>query len=255
MGMTLTKNEIKFVNSLQIKKYRDNHQLFTVEGEKLVAELANQSLYKVDTLFHTADFEVDSSIRASNTLLISDKDLTRISALKTPNKVLATVKMNTSTTVNSKKPGLILLLDNVKDPGNLGTIIRTAEWFGITDIMASPQSVDVYSPKVIQASMGAFYHVNFSYTNLPELITKLKERDFVVAGASLKGSNLYASVFTKKTALVMGSESHGISEEILKLLDQELLIPQVGQSESLNVGIATGIFLAEYYRQTITLQK
>jgi TrmH family RNA methyltransferase len=252
--MTLTKNEIKFVKSLQIKKYRDNHQRFVVEGEKLISELLSQSTYKIDTLFHTADYSLTSQHSGINHVEISSKDLERISSLKSPNKVLATVKINARNAVDMHADALILLLDNVKDPGNLGTIIRTAEWFGVTHIVASEQSVDVYNPKTIQSSMGAFYHVNFSYANLNILIPTLKEKDYVIAGASLTGSSIYETKLAKKTALIMGSESHGISDQILKLVDQELLIPKIGQSESLNVGIATGIFLAEYYRQSTSPQ-
>ncbi|MFK8038011.1 MAG: TrmH family RNA methyltransferase [Crocinitomicaceae bacterium] len=253
--MTLTKNEIKFVKSLQIKKYRDSQQLFVVEGEKLVNDLLSQSNYKIDTLFHTNEFKPNDAIQTYNSIIVNDKDLERMSSLKTPNKVLATVKMQINKAINIEDNKLILLLDNVKDPGNLGTIIRTAEWFGIKRIIASNQSVDIFNPKTIQASMGAFYHVHFTYSNLNLLLPNLKEKDYVIVGASLTGSNLYNTKLANKTALVMGSESHGISPEILSLLDQELLIPQTGTTESLNVGIATGIFLSEYYRQTSTLQK
>ena len=253
--MALTKNEIKFVKSLQIKKYRDSHQLFVVEGEKLVSELLAQNTYKIDTIFHTSDYNLSGLNASINHISISENELARISSLKTPNKVLATVKMKKHFTTDFSGNELVLLLDNIKDPGNLGTIIRTAEWFGIKQIIASQQTVDVFSAKTIQASMGAFYHIQFSYQNLEMLIPKLKEHDFVIVGASLSGSNLYKSTFAPKTALIMGSESHGIGTEILQLLDQALLIPQVGNSESLNVGIATGIFLSEYYRQMTSLRK
>lgn len=253
--MTLTKNEIKFVKSLQIKKYRDSHQRFIVEGEKLVDELLAQNKYKIDSIFHTADYLFDATKSSGNHILITDKDLERISALKSPNKVLATVHIRKHFEIDLIGNELVLVLDNIKDPGNLGTIIRTAEWYGIKQIIASEQTVDVFSSKTIQASMGAFYHVQFSYLNLSDIIPKLKENDYVVTGATLSGTNIYASKFTAKTALIMGSESHGISQDIINLLDKELLIPQSGRSESLNVGIATGIFLSEYYRQITNLQK
>lgn len=253
--MSLTKNEIKFVKSLQIKKYRDTHQRFVVEGEKLVNDLLSQSNYKVDTLFHTDGFVINTENQSYNSVIISDKDLARMSGLKSPNKVIATIKMHDNNEFDFKNTQTVLLLDNIKDPGNLGTIIRTAEWFGITEIMASKQSVDVFNPKTIQSSMGAFYHINFSYHDLNTLLPNLKKHDFVIAGASLSGTNLYETNLAPKTAFVMGSESHGISPEILDLLDQELQIPQVGTTESLNVAIASGIFLAEYYRQIISKKK
>ena len=124
--------KIKFIKSLQIKKYRDSHQLFVVEGEKLVDELLKQPLYKIDTLFHTPEYSIPSQNNSFNRIQISDKELERISGLKSPNKVLATVKMFQPERNDLQSAGLILLLDNVKDPGNLGTIIRTAEWFGIS---------------------------------------------------------------------------------------------------------------------------
>jgi len=253
--MTLTKNEIKFIKSLRIKKYRDNHQLFIVEGEKLVNELMSQSTYKIDTVFHTQEYGIPETDLRFNSILISDKELAQISTLKSPNKVVATVKITAKFELNLQESDLVLLLDNVKDPGNLGTIIRTAEWYGIKNIIASEQTVDVFNSKTIQASMGAFYHVNFSYCHLESIITELKENDFVLSGASLSGVNVYKTEFETKTALVMGSESHGISPSIMKLLDRELLIPKVGVSESLNVGIATGIFLSEYYRQHMQFSK
>ncbi len=253
--MTLTKNEIKFIKSLQIKKYRDSNKLFVVEGEKMVNELLSQSTFKIDTLFCTADYNLKSENISFNTIEISEKDLEKISAFKSPNKVLATVKMRDKKSIDFNKSNLILILDNIKDPGNLGTIIRTAEWFGISQIIASEQTVDVYNPKTIQASMGAFYYIQFSYQNLELLIPELKENDFVITGATLSGKNIYVSNFSRKTALIMGSESHGIKQQILSKLDQELLIPSTGNSESLNVGIAAGIFLSEYSRQMSSLQK
>ncbi len=247
--MSLTKNEIKLIKSLQIKKYRDNNQLFVIEGEKIVSELTAQSNLKIDTIFYTNEWDVSKIPSNVHSVEISNNELERISGLKTPNKVLATVKMPSKKDIDLTDNNLILLLDDIKDPGNLGTIIRTADWFGIKQIIASKKTVDVYNPKVIQSSMGAIFRIKFTYEDLIPVIPKLKGADYIISGASLTGTDIYQATFTPKSALIMGSESHGISPEIIRALDQELLIPRYGESESLNVSIATGIFLAEYCKK------
>ena len=247
--MSLTKNEIKFVKSLHQKKYRDSNQLFIVEGEKLVAELLQQKNYKIDCLFYTQDYDLTSAATLIENKLISNNELARISNLKTPNKVLATVQYRNAEALDLSVENLMLILDEVKDPGNLGTIIRTANWFGVDQIICSPNTVDLYNPKTIQASMGAIYETEIHYKELSKIIPILKKENFSLSGASLTGKNMYQSSFKVKTALIMGSESHGISPEILAHLDNAILIPRYGSAESLNVGIATGIILAEYKRQ------
>jgi len=246
--MSLTKNEIKLIKSLQIKKYRDSHGLFIIEGEKMISELLTQSKFKVDTLFYTDEFKLEGISNSIHKVQITAKELDRISGLKSPNKVLATVKMLEPIGIDFDTDHLVLLLDDIKDPGNLGTIIRTADWFGVKQIIASEKTVDIYNPKTIQSSMGAVYRIQMRYQNLESTIETLKTNDFIISGASLTGKTIYDATFTPKTALVMGNESHGISTNIMKQLDQELLIPRFGKTESLNVSIATGIFLAEYCR-------
>jgi len=247
--MSLTKNEIKLIKSLQLKKYRDNYQLFVVEGEKMIAELLTQSNFKINTIFHTQDYDHTQISSRFHRVLVTPKELERISGLKTPNKVLATVNMPSASKLDLDETNLILLLDDIKDPGNLGTILRTADWFGITQVIASKKTVDFYNPKTIQSSMGAIYRIHFKQDHLQDTIALLKSNDFIVVGASLQGQNMYKTEFPQKMALVMGSESHGISAEIENQLDQTLLIPKIGATESLNVGVATSIFLAEYTRQ------
>lgn len=248
--MSLTKNEIKLIKSLQIKKYRDNHQLFVIEGEKMVSELFNQDRFIIDTVFYTSDYPLEFIPTKCHSVQISNNELGRISGLKTPNKVLATVKMGHKPEINFNEENLVLLLDDVKDPGNLGTIIRTADWFGIKQIIASKKTVDLFNSKTLQSSMGAIYRMNFFYEDLFETVNDFKNNDFIISGASLTGDSIYEATFTPKTALIMGSESHGISDEINELLDQKLLIPQYGETESLNVAIATGILIGEYCRNT-----
>ena len=247
--MSLSKNEIKLVKSLQIKKYRDLNRLFVVEGVKLVEELLAQSQFKVDGVFHTKEF--DGTIpKHIHSFLVSDSELERISGLKTPNRVLAVVKYPMDLPIDFTKNGLILALDNVNDPGNLGTIIRTADWFGIKQIIASKATVDLFNPKVIQSSMGAVYRVNFHRTDLKAALVELKEHSFNILGAALGGKSIYNQQFEEKTVLVMGSESHGISSELTHLIDQTILIPQFGETESLNVAMAAGIILSHYKEKT-----
>jgi len=247
--MSLTKNEIKFVKSLHQKKNREIHKLFIVEGEKLIDELLKQGDYKVERIYHTHDYELPHTIDHNLFQLISNQDLSRISNLKTPNKVLATVQFKTPKPLDYTADNLILILDEIKDPGNMGTIIRTANWFGVKQIVCSENCVDLYNPKCIQASMGAIYKSQVHYCPLQNTIDQLKSNHFNIVGASLDGENMYHSTFSPKTALVMGSESHGISQSTEPLIDKNILIPQYGTAESLNVGIATGIILAEYKRQ------
>lgn len=243
--MALSKNEIKLIKSLQIKKSRQSNRLFVVEGVKLVEELLQQKKFKIDGVFFTEDFESELP-KNIHTFKISPTELERISGLVTPNKVLAVVKYPTEIVPDWSSENFVLILDEIKDPGNLGTILRTADWFGINTVISSLTSVDLFNPKVIQASMGAVYRINFLQVNLEEKINELKQNGFSVLGADLNGKNLYEYKFSSKTALVMGSESHGISEKIAAILDDRITIPKVGETESLNVAMATGIILSAY---------
>jgi TrmH family RNA methyltransferase len=247
--MSLTKNEIKFIKSLHLKKNRSLEQLFIVEGEKLVKELFNQNKFKIKQVLITDDFDVNQIPANINYTFISNKDLERISALKSPNKVFAIVHQASHNQINFEEDNLILVLDDVNDPGNLGTIIRTADWFGVTQIIASKNTVELFNPKVIQSSMGAIYRVNYFVDELTEIIEKFKANNYSILGAIINGDNVYQSKLNKKSILVMGSESHGLSKQILSQITQNVTIPKYGQTESLNVAMATGILLSEYKRQ------
>jgi len=246
--MALSKNEIKLIKSLQVKKSRESNRLFVVEGIKLVEELLQQKKFKIDGIFYTEDFEYQLP-KNIHTFKISPTELERISGLVTPNKVLAVVKYPTEIAPDLSKENLILILDDIKDPGNLGTILRTADWFGVNTVISSITSVDLFNPKVIQASMGAVYRINFIQVNLEEKISELKQNGFSILGADLKGQNLYSHQFAAKTALVMGSESHGISDKTASLLNDRITIPKVGETESLNVAMAAGIILSAYRKK------
>lgn len=245
--MALSRNEIKLIKSLQDKKSRESNRLFVVEGVKLVEELLEQSSFRIESIFYTEEYQqkIPSGVHS---LKISAQELERISGLVTPNKVLAVVKFPVVQKIDLGAEELLLVLDDIKDPGNLGTILRTADWFGIRTVLASENTVDLFNPKVIQASMGAVYRIRFIQDKIADRLAELKKSGMQVVGADLQGTNLYAYSFSAKTALVMGSESHGISPEIGALLDERVTIPQFGQTESLNVGIATGIILS-YFRQ------
>ena len=201
--MSLSKNEIKLVKSLQIKKYRDLNRLFVVEGVKLVQELLQQTHFKIDGIFYTKDFE-ESIPNNIHSFEITNSELERISGLKNPNRVLAVVKYPTEQPIDFTADNLVLVLDNVNDPGNLGTIIRTADWFGIKQIIASVATVDLFNPKVIQASMGAVYRIRFYRTNLTTAVQELSENGFEVVGAALGGKNLYHKAFAKKSGIGHG---------------------------------------------------
>jgi TrmH family RNA methyltransferase len=181
--------------------------------------------------------------------LITEAALKRISALKTPNKVLAVFKIPASVKIVHK--GLLLALDGIRDPGNLGTIMRLCDWFGVTQLVCSEDTVDVYNPKVVQATMGSLARVNISYINLEDFF---KESKLPVYGAVMNGEHVYETKLPEEAILLMGNEANGISENLLEFLSHEITIPRYGklqQTESLNVAMATSILLSEFRRGVI----
>ena len=230
----ITKNQIKLIRSLQQKKTRKEYGLFTVEGKKNVLDLIHSD-FPIEELYSTE--EVDLPI---NHVTISKKQLSQISSLKQSEGVLAMVKIKNFTPKTNAR--LTLVLDTINDPGNLGTIIRTADWFGVDQIICSSQTVDCYNPKVVQAAKGSLFHIPIVYT---DLIDFLKDRKNVY-GASLDGEAIGYNTKLESSTLVMGSESHGISEELIPFIQHLIKIPSYGKAESLNVAIATGILLNEF---------
>ena len=244
----LSANKIKFIRSLQQKKFRDEHNLFIAEGEKIVEE-ALRSGYNVKEVFYEKE--------------IGKETMSRISNLSSPSPVLAVIEkpnftpdkllQNLSNELPGGKP-LYLALDGVKDPGNLGTIIRVADWFGIDAIFASPGSVEVWNPKVVQATMGAIFRKQVIYTDVAEVCRKFTQAGLPVYGTFLDGKNLYENLPQERKCglVVMGSESFGISPQLESLITNKLLIPpypaDAQTSESLNVAIATAIICAEFRR-------
>lgn len=229
--------------ALQQKKVRTSTNSFVVEGVKMVEELL-QSDYKIKDLYATASWISENKV--VDCVGVSEKELAQISSLKSPNKVLAVVEQKTPKEVQLSQK-LTLALDKLQDPGNLGTIIRTADWFGIETIVCSTDAVDVYNPKVLQATMGSFFRVNIIYTDLPTFFRSNK--DLTVYGALLNGENVYQKTVVPKAAiLLMGNESQGISEELLPFVTEKIKIPNFGKAESLNVATATAILCSEFSR-------
>lgn len=240
----VSKNQIKLITSLQQKKYRNINKLFFAEGVKVIQELL-QSNFELEHLYSTQDdFEEVSKEKKTR---IEDNDLKKISALSTPNTCLAVFKIPVEK--NRIESGLIVALDSVRDPGNLGTILRLCDWYGINQLLCSKETVDIYNPKVVQATMGSISRVNVNYLDLNVFI---KETKLPVFGTFMDGENIYKSVLPQEGIIVMGNEANGISAELEKLIQNRLTIPRFGniqKTESLNVATATAIVLSEFRRE------
>lgn len=241
--MSISKNQFKLITSLSQKKYRLKHQLYIAEGIKVVQEILNSS-FEIETLFCTEDFITD--LPDEKIVRISEIDLKKISNLKTPNKVLGLFK------IPAEKPlinnGLIIALDAINDPGNLGAIIRLCDWFGLVTLVCSKETVDCYNQKVVQASMGSLTRVSIYYKDLPAY---LKETNLPTFIADMNGENVYKTNLPKDAILIMGNEANGVSAEIKKEIMNKIAIPRFGEAqetESLNVATATAILLSEFKR-------
>ena len=250
----LSKNKIKFINSLKLKKFRDEYKLFIDEGDKLVKDLISGG-YLIQEIYCTQKWLQNYPI-SRNILLneINEEELSRISQLSTPNQVLAIASYQEKS-INYDKifQNLSLMLDEIKDPGNLGTIIRIADWFGISDIICSENSVDIYNPKVVQSTMGSIARVKVHYTNLADFLKKCPD-NIPVYGTVLDGNNIYEQDLSKNGIIIVGNESRGISENLLQYITNKLLIPSYAQNlenkaESLNASVATAIVCAEFKRK------
>ena len=239
----VSKNQIKLITSLQQKKYRFANQLFFAEGIKVIQELVESNFELVHLYTTQNDFEEVSNDKK---IMISESDLKKISALATPNTCLAVFKIPTEKKI--LESGLILALDSIRDPGNLGTILRLCDWFGIEQLICSKDAVDIYNPKVVQATMGSIARVNVNYVDLESFINKTK---LAVYGTFMDGTNIYITDLPQEGIIVMGNEANGISPELEKLIKNRLTIPRFGKlqkTESLNVATATAIILSEFRR-------
>ncbi|WP_026763809.1 RNA methyltransferase [Sediminibacterium salmoneum] len=235
----LSKNEAKYIQSLFHKKQRDALNLFIVEGVKGVDELLNSSI-QVQKIYALDNWEHPKMHKAP-IVRISESALQQVSALQTPNKVLAIAAQPVMEVQPPVKGKWILALDGIKDPGNMGTLIRIADWFGIQQIVASEDSVEFFNPKVIQSTMGSFARVAVGYT---PLLQYLNQTDLPVLGALLNGNSIYQQPALKEGVLLIGNESNGISEALLPLISLPVSIPRIGGAESLNAAVAGGILLS-----------
>ncbi|KVV13793.1 RNA methyltransferase [Flavobacterium sp. TAB 87] len=241
----VSKNQIKLISSLHQKKYRFANQLFFAEGVKVIQELLDSDL-ELEHLFTTQnDFETVSLHKRSE---ISESDLKKISALTTPNSCLAVFKIPVEKSLTQS--GLIVALDDVRDPGNLGTILRLCDWFGIEQLVCSVGTVDLYNPKVVQATMGSIARVNVVYTDLGKFISESK---LPVYGTFMDGESVYNSKLPSEGIIVMGNEANGISGSIESKVSKRITIPRFGdlqKTESLNVATATAVILSEFKRNS-----
>lgn len=240
----ISKNQIKLIKSLQQKKYRKLYQLFFAEGVKVIQELLNSN-YELVEIFTTQ--ELFPNVEKSKLNFISDSELKSISALVTPNECLAVFIIPEKVEVDYSNT-LQIALDDIRDPGNMGTIIRLADWFGIPNIICSEKTVDVYNPKVIQATMGSIARVNVMYCDLKRHLFDVK---VPVYGTLLEGKTIYTEKLMQPSIIILGNESNGISPEVQRLITHKITIPRFGslqQTESLNVATATAIVLSEFCR-------
>lgn len=232
----LTNAEIKRVRSLREKKFRDEFGQFVVEGEKMVEEAL------------TSGFRVNAVYRMDE---VGAEAMERMSQLSSPSPVLAVVEKPAPRGLVLER-GLYLGLDSVRDPGNMGTILRLADWFGVSTVFASPDSVEIFNPKVVQASMGSVFRVHAVYSNLPDICRRFRAADMPVYGTFLDGDDIYSLGLSSEGLVIMGNEANGISAEVAKFVSSRLFIPSSAKgrtAESLNVAAATAITLSEFRRR------
>ena len=243
--MSISKNQFKLITSLSQKKYRQKHKLFIAEGVKVVEELINSSLI-LETLFCTDDY--NSNLPDEKIVRINSVELKKISNLKSPNKLLGLFRIPETKAYIDK--GIVIALDAINDPGNLGTIIRLCDWFGVNELVCSNDTVDCFNQKVVQASMGSLTRVSIRYTDLKTYFSDTKLPTFI---ADMDGKNVYKSTLPKEGVLIMGNEANGVSNEVKKMIANKISIPRFGdvqETESLNVATATAILLSEFKRNS-----
>lgn len=254
----ISKSQISFLKSLHQKKYRKEHRLFIVEGDKLCDEfiLSEQKIKQIYLLDHKRVKYEDLLLKISKKIeivVLKPDEMSKISNLSTASDVLLLVEMpddiNISEVRIDYKTELILMLDGVKDPGNMGTIIRIADWYGIPYIICSEDCVELYNPKVVQSTMGSMLRTKLIYTDLTNYLTSIQKIN--VYGALLEGENIYTHKEKMRGVLLMGSESHGISEALKSQITHPITIPSWGNAESLNVAVATAILCSEAKRREI----
>lgn len=235
-----TNLQIKFIKSLQLKKNRYEHKRYVCEGDKIVQELIQHNKHCIEIIYATEEWVSRQTEVYSTIELVSPKDLERMSGLSTAPSVLALVRFAPVDSIKSLQT-VSLYLDQISDPGNLGTIIRTCDWYGLNQVFLSPNCVDIYSTKVIQSSMGSIFRVNCIEIDFKNLISQYHFSQ--IYATAMKGKNINDINNTQNILIVMGSESHGVSTEIFNLCTEKITIPSYGYAESLNVSVASGIIL------------
>lgn len=238
----VSKSELKYIQSLSDKKVRLETGYFIAEGVKLVGEMIAAG-YPIKAIYALDSWDApDTSIEVNR---VEAFELEKMSLLQTPNQVVAVAKMPSKADAINLTGKLTIVLDGIQDPGNLGTIIRIADWFGVQQIVASEDTVDVYNPKVIQATMGSFMRVSVAYKNIADWLPTVK---LPIYGALLEGENIFTTKLPKQGILVIGSEAKGIRENCIDFITHPVTIPKIGGAESLNAGVATGIIVAQLTR-------
>lgn len=248
----LSKNGVKYYSTLLLKKYRDRERKFIVEGKRLVEEALNSSfeceVVVVTENFVSSNHDLVSEIQKAHTLeIVKEVDFNRMTDTQNPQGILAVLKKTNLKFIFEPNSNFILALENISDPGNLGTIFRNADWFGIGQIILSNDSAEVYNPKVLRASMGSVFHVEFSDgLDLYHELNHLKENGYQIVTAGMKGENVYSFNKPEKFVLVLCNEAHGASEKLLEITDSQITIPRKGKAESLNVASASAVLLSEF---------
>lgn len=244
----LSKSQISFIKSLHQKKYRKEHGLFLVEGIKSITEFI-QSKYEIHSIFYNSEqFNLLPKLPANiNLFEVNNVELGKISTLQTPQGFLALVYIPKRKIIDrsSLKNQFTLVLDGVQDPGNLGTIIRTADWFGFKQIICSEDTVEAFNPKTVQATMGSLARINIYYEDLPSFLSLTK---LPIFGALLDGESIYKTNWGNEGLVILGNEGKGISAEIIKKVNKPVTIPRFGEAESLNVAVSAAIFCSELVR-------
>lgn len=252
----LNKNKIKIIKSLGAKKERTEYGLFIAEGEKIVSELLNSKLI-VDSVYCTKEWHEKSRFllnKVKEVEIVGQDDLLRISFLKTPQPVICLVRLpHYRLQMNELKDKLTIVLDDVQDPGNVGTIVRIADWFGIENVICSTETADAFNPKVVQATMGAISRIKIHYAPLENIFKEARQYKIPLYGTTLEGENIYSEQLSSNGMIVMGNESKGLNPAWQTLLNKQLFIPffpaDKKRSESLNVAIATSIVCSEFRRR------
>ncbi|MFZ1528093.1 MAG: RNA methyltransferase [Ferruginibacter sp.] len=241
----LSKNAAKYIQSLQHKKFRDQYGVFVAEGRKLVGELLQQGVFKCRAVYATEKAVAEGSFfaNAPNIETIQEFELQKISSLSTPNQVLAIFEKSQENKTPDLAQKISLALDDIQDPGNLGTIIRNADWFGIEHIICSLHTADMYNPKVVQSTMASIGRVNIMYTDLEGFLKTAAQQKYA---AVLNGAFVHEIKKPSEAIIIIGNESKGICPEILALQPQKITIKQFGGAESLNAGVASAVILQEF---------